>query len=60
LRALEVEEILAKSRLVEAEAKATLMNADDKSKVLEPEAKIMTEENQIMFTDLATISDPVQ
>jgi hypothetical protein len=36
------------------------MDADAKSRVLEAEAKIMAEENQIMLTDLATISDPVQ
>ena len=42
LRALEVEEALVKS------------------KVLEAEAKIMAEENRIMLTDLATITDAVQ
>jgi hypothetical protein len=59
-RALEVEEALAKSKLIEAEAKARLMDADANSKVLEAEAKIMAEENRIMVTELATITDPVQ
>jgi hypothetical protein len=36
------------------------MDADAKSKVLDAEAKIMVEENRIMLTDLATITDPVQ
>jgi hypothetical protein len=31
-----------------------------KSKILEAEAKIMAEENRIMLTNLATISDLVQ
>jgi hypothetical protein len=58
--ALEVEEDLAKSKLIEAEFKARLMDVDAKSKMLEVEAKITAEENQIMLTDLATIIDPVQ
>jgi hypothetical protein len=36
------------------------MDADAKTMVLEAEAKIMFEENRIMLTDLATITDPVQ
>ncbi|KAK1680162.1 hypothetical protein QYE76_041010 [Lolium multiflorum] len=50
----------AKARLVDAEAKSKVLEAKAKSKVLEAEAKIMAEENQIMLTDLATISDPVE
>jgi hypothetical protein len=57
VRALEVEEAIAKSKLVEAKAKL-ITNA--KSKVLEAEAKIMAKENRMMLTDLATITDPVQ
>ncbi|KAK1602620.1 hypothetical protein QYE76_007974 [Lolium multiflorum] len=58
LRALEVEEDLVKFRLLEDEAKTGLMDVDSKSTVLEAESKNMTEENRIMLTDLAAISDP--
>jgi hypothetical protein len=59
LRALDVEEAWAKSILVKVEAKARLMDVEAKSRLLEAEAKIMDEENQIVLTDLATISDPI-
>jgi hypothetical protein len=60
LRALEVKEAWAKSILVEAEAMVRLMDAKAKSRLLEVESKIMAEDNRIMLTDLATISDHVQ
>jgi hypothetical protein len=48
------------SILVKAEAKATLIDDDAKSRVLEAKANIKAEENRIMLTDLATIYDTVQ
>jgi hypothetical protein len=35
------------------------MDVHAKSKILEAEAKIMAEENRVMLTDLASISNPV-
>jgi hypothetical protein len=46
--------------LLEAKAKARLMDDDAKYRLLEAKAKVMAEENWIMLIDLDTISDAEQ
>jgi colicin import membrane protein len=50
----------AKAKLLEAEAKAKAEKDAAEAKLLQASAMLMAEENCIMLTDLATISDPEQ
>jgi hypothetical protein len=66
-RSVTANKAIAKARLLEAEvkiealeaeAKARLLEAEAKTKLLEAKTKLMTEKNNIMFTELKSISDP--
>jgi hypothetical protein len=57
-RSVTANKAIAKARLLEAEVKTEALEAEAKTKLLEAKTKLMTEKNNIMFTELKSISDP--
>jgi hypothetical protein len=45
---------------LEVEAKARILEANGKTKLLDAKAKLMAEENKIILMDLESINDPDQ